>query len=130
MQWCNNYQSVDPHSSSLSYRVDDINLKLPLTLPLHAVIVYSFPNFKILGGTNVLMDYSNGNVYEVERVVLHPDYGAYRNSIFNDIGLLKIKGQMEFSPFTYPIELGDIINEKDVGEATIAGWGLTQVSWG
>ncbi|XP_055321370.1 chymotrypsin-1-like [Sitodiplosis mosellana] len=78
---------------------------------------------KVLVGTNSLT--SGGTQYEIEKVIRHESYGdppyAY------DIGLIQVKGSIEFNDKVKPIEYSaDEVPEGSVAQLT--GWGRLSTS--
>lgn len=79
-------------------------------------------NIRVLvGATNVVTD---GEVYEVERVINHPQYNY--TDLTNDISLLYLTQDLEWSDTVQPISLKNQVVDRGV-RVLAAGWGLTEV---
>ncbi|XP_043233050.1 venom protease-like [Amphibalanus amphitrite] len=65
--------------------------------------------------------------YEIERFVMPPNYKV--NASNHDIGLIRLKKEVQFSPFVCTIPLPDGPTGDLGGEpVSVAGWGRTRVS--
>jgi len=75
-------------------------------------------DFKILVGTNDLS--KGGTLYQVKKFIFHVRYNSPRYA--NDIGLIKINGEIQFNELVQPIEYSDtVVTDNSVLELT--GWG-------
>jgi len=78
-------------------------------------------NIRVLvGATNVVTD---GEVYEVERIINHPEYNS--THLLFDISLLYLSQPLEWSETVSPISLKGQTIDRGVRVLTI-GWGLTE----
>lgn len=89
-------------------------------------------NLRIVVGTNNIRSKS-GSSYEIEKVVIHPDFEPSRYQ--NDIALIQTKYQIKIEhfgvfPVDYPSYSEDYKIENGIGlfEVTLSGWGPVEVS--
>lgn len=95
--------------------------------------VYAEPkNLRLLVGTHSL-ESSGGKVFEVDRVVSHPEFNATTHQ--SDIALLRTKtpiliDHFNVFPISYPSFVEDYKMEQglDLIEVTMSGWGPIEVS--
>ncbi len=70
------------------------------------------------------------HIYEVEEIILHPDYDPYVDEQFADVAVLKLSREVNSSvakPITEKLSQAlDPIEESDVLYAMSAGWGMTE----
>lgn len=68
-----------------------------------------------------------GELVDIKRSILHPDWGKSNESIFdNDIMILELEKAVKFSDKVQPVELIGSNDTVRVGESNIvSGWGLT-----
>uniref|UniRef100_A0A182M4Q9 Peptidase S1 domain-containing protein n=1 Tax=Anopheles culicifacies TaxID=139723 RepID=A0A182M4Q9_9DIPT len=68
--------------------------------------------------------------YEVARVVLHPQYRVRYRVELNDIALIELVTDVEYSvfvaPICLPVDVTHLPSEDTVTEYTAAGWGSTE----
>jgi len=65
----------------------------------------------------------------IERIIVHPRYEAGSNNKYDDIGLVRLDGDVEFNGFVKPICLPfeDTAPDKYLGEElVVTGWGRTE----
>lgn len=74
-------------------------------------------------GTNDLR--KGGTYYKVEKLIAHSDYN--RPQFANDIGLIQIKGEIEFNDRVKPIEWSTEA-VSDGAKVQLTGWGRLWVS--
>lgn len=69
--------------------------------------------------------YKEGSTYEVERIVVHPNFN-YQNYDF-DVGLVKLKSRIIFDNVKQPIKLPEKTRTVPTGtEIGVIGWGATK----
>ncbi|KYN12579.1 Chymotrypsin-2 [Trachymyrmex cornetzi] len=79
----------------------------------------SLKNVTVHAGTNRLNE--SGYVYIPEEAIVHPDYEP--DLIFNDIGLLRLKTDIQYNKLVQPISIAKT-NSVLVGDACfLTGWG-------
>ncbi|XP_011506550.1 PREDICTED: chymotrypsin-2-like [Ceratosolen solmsi marchali] len=72
-------------------------------------------------GTNYLD--KSGSIYQSKRIISHPKYSSL--FIRNDIGLIELEKDIEFSEKIQPIKLPDTNFDKIDYPAILSGWGTT-----
>lgn len=95
--------------------------------------MYAEPkNLRLLLGTHSL-EGSDGKIFEVDRVVSHPEFNATTHK--SDIALLRTKTPIPIDhfnvlPISYPSFVEDYKMEHGLGliEGTMSGWGPIEVS--
>ncbi|XP_018403823.1 PREDICTED: serine protease 53-like [Cyphomyrmex costatus] len=92
----------------------------------HCITVLEDPinleNVTVHAGTNRLSEY--GYVYIPEAVIVHPDFK--RSLIHNDIGLIRLKTDIQYNKLVQPISLAKT-NSILVGDPCfLIGWGTTK----
>ncbi|KAG5322237.1 CTR2 protein, partial [Pseudoatta argentina] len=79
----------------------------------------SLKNVTVHAGTNRLSE--SGYIYIPEEAIVHPDYDP--NLMFNDIGLLRLKTDIQYNKLVQPISIAKT-NSVLVGDACfLTGWG-------
>ncbi|ODM92577.1 Duodenase-1 [Orchesella cincta] len=90
--------------------------------------------FTIKLGRNVGSIQMPENDYQVEKVIVHPDYSqlkgkseAVRARLYNDIALLKVSRDIDFGPRVKSIQIAPkgFDEMKHADKAVIVGWGTT-----
>lgn len=77
---------------------------------------------KVITGTNLLDE--GGDVYDVEKLIQHPDYDS--GDIVNDIALIQLKENITYGPYVKPAQLP--VENTGVGKKLLlSGWGTTAV---
>ena len=70
------------------------------------------------------------HIYEVEEIILHPDYDPYVDEKFADVAVLKLSREVNSSiakPISEKLSQAlDPIEESDILYAMSAGWGQTE----
>lgn len=80
--------------------------------------------FLIVGTNNYL---SGGQVYHIEHFIVHPNFKAFEESVINDIGLIRVMGEIQFNRKVGVIKYGN--REVPAGTELLAlGWGGRRVS--
>lgn len=80
--------------------------------------------FIIVGTNNYLSD---GQVYNIERFIVHPNFMAFKESVINDVGLIRVIGEIQYNSKVGAIKYGK--REVPAGTELLAlGWGGLHVS--
>ncbi|XP_053686667.1 ovochymase-2-like [Sabethes cyaneus] len=80
-----------------------------------------------VGRTTVSME-DDESVFQIELVIVHPEYDPWNSSV-NDIALLKLVKPLEFSESIQPVTLPKPyfeVDEADLG-VTLVGWGMIDI---
>lgn len=80
-------------------------------------------NVDVLAGTNDLR--KGGTYYKVEKLIAHANYN--KPQFANDIGLIRIKGRIEFNDRIKPIACARE-EVPDSAKVQLTGWGRLSVS--
>ncbi|MDO5615568.1 MAG: DUF1986 domain-containing protein [Cruoricaptor ignavus] len=93
---------------------------------------YSPSSYRVYTGiTNLNSPTLNSKLYDIEQVVIHPDYNRVDKN--NDIALIKIKGNIAYNNDTKPIVIAQSNQNElyNVGRTTkVSGWGWVAPSSG
>ncbi|XP_045510196.1 chymotrypsin-2-like [Colias croceus] len=84
----------------------------------HCTVGSTPRSMKVIVGTNSLV--KGGQKYSVEKIIVHKDYDA--GLIQNDISVVKVTENIEFSDRVQPIELPEA-NTGAQAELLLTGWG-------
>ncbi|KAK9747378.1 Trypsin [Popillia japonica] len=110
--------STDGHNCGAAH----CNSKWILTAA-HCVVNTSPSTWYIVAGTLTLS--SGGNQHQIARIISHADYNSAQ--IKNDVAVLELEEELEFSATVQPIELeSEVVGEVD---CLVSGWGRLE-AWG
>ncbi|XP_045501829.1 chymotrypsin-2-like [Colias croceus] len=84
----------------------------------HCAVEFSAETIKVVVGSNKIV--GDGQIYDVEEVIIHEDYDDKK--IKNDIALIKVSTDIEFSDKVQPIAL-PTKNTKPGANVLLSGWG-------
>lgn len=89
------------------------------------ITAYSYPDLsKIVAGTN-LLNGGNEQVYDSEYSVIHENHTVG----FNDVGLIRVAGAIEFNEKVQPIKLPTEDFAKIGYPAVLTGWGQVSLDF-
>ncbi|XP_037047341.1 chymotrypsin-2-like [Bradysia coprophila] len=94
-----------------------INSNFVLTAS-HCLILATPQQIKIMVGSN---DFKTGTFYEAERLITHEHFNK-PTRLANDIGLVKVKGPIQFNENVQPVVLQETA-VPDGSEVMLTGWG-------
>ncbi|KAF7988633.1 hypothetical protein HCN44_001206 [Aphidius gifuensis] len=77
----------------------------------------------VLSGTNDLLDIINGQIHDVELIILYETYDPPRE-VNDDIAILKLADPIEFTMYRRPISLPSTDHIPHGEQVMIGGWGV------
>ena len=73
-------------------------------------------------------DERNAKLYEVQQIIIHPDWNYTERKYIADISLIVLFDEVTFTDVVRPICLPMPSNEDPFGFGTVVGWGLSEYS--